>query len=260
MPNPGSSRVNEVASSQQGQAEECPRYEEDLAYIHHVGFSDLARGATPWVLETLCRARIQDGTVVELGCGSGLFLAALSEAGYNAVGVDASAPILDIARTTAPTATLLHASLYEFEVPRCAAVVAMGEGLNYVSDFETPPPTADLFARIASALEPNGLLIFDVMVRGRDTTGPYRTWASGEDWACLVEVFPESDRLRREIITFRQVGGGYRRGAEEHRVHLFSHGELIQQLEEAGFRVRVRRSYGSMALGPGRRLFVCRKP
>lgn len=239
----------------------APRYEEDLAYIHHVGFSGLARGATPWVMETLRKAGIRDGTIVELGCGSGLLLAALTEAGYNAVGVDASAPILDIARSTAPAATLLHASLYEVAIPRCAAVIAMGEGLNYVSDFEAPPPTAGLFARIASALEPDGLLIFDVMVRGRDTAGPYRTWAAGDDWACLVEVFPEpaQHRLRREILTFRLVEGDYRRGEEEHRVHLFSWDRLVQQLADAGFRVRVRRSYGSMALGPGRRLFVCRK-
>lgn len=237
------------------------RYEEDLAYIHHVGFGDLARGATPWVLETLRQAGIQDGTVVELGCGSGLLLAALTAAGYQAVGVDASAPILDIARTTAPAATLLHTSLYEMEFSRCAAVIAVGEGLNYVTNFEAPPPTADLFARVASALEPNGLLIFDVMISGRDTTGPYRTWASGSDWACLVEVLPDPTRhrLRREITTFRRVDGGYRRGEEEHRVYLFPRDELIQQLEDAGFRVRVRRSYGPMALGPGRRLFLCRK-
>lgn len=237
------------------------RYEEDLAYIHHVGFSGLARGATPWVIETLRKTGIQNGTVVELGCGSGLLLAALVDAGYQAVGVDASASILEIARATAPAATLIHASLYELEMPRCSAVVAMGEGLNYVADFDAPPPTADLFTRIASALEPHGLLIFDVMVRGRDTTGPYRTWASGDDWACLVEVLPEPDlhQLRRKITTFRLADGGYRRGEEEHRVHLFSHGELVQQLEEAGFRVRVRRSYGSMVLGPGRRLFLCRK-
>lgn len=237
------------------------RYEEDLTYIHHVGFSGLARGATPWVIETLRKAGLQDGTIVELGCGSGLLLAALVGAGYQAVGVDVSAPILDIARTTAPAAPLLQASLYEVEIPRCDAVIAMGEGLNYVADFEAPPPTADLFARIASALEPNGLLIFDVMVRGQDTTGPYRTWAAGDDWACMVEVLPDPahSRLRRKITTFRLVDGGYRRGEEEHRVHLFSRDELVQQLKEAGFRVRIRRSYGSMALGPGRRLFVCRK-
>lgn len=235
------------------------RYEEDLAYIHHVGFSDLARGATPWVIETLRKAGLQGGTVVELGCGSGLLLAALVDTGYHAVGVDASAPILDIAKSAAPAATLLHASLYDVEIPRSAAVVAMGEGLNYVTDFDAPPPTADLFTRIAAALEPNGLLIFDVMVRGRDTTGPYRTWAAGDDWACLVEVLPEPDRLRRKITSFRLVDGAYRRGAEEHRVHLFSRSDLIQQLEAAGFRVRVRRSYGSMVLGPGRRLFLCRK-
>jgi len=56
-------------------------YQEDLAYIHHVGFSNLARRASPWVLEVLRKADIHEGTVVELGCGSGILLSALSAAG-----------------------------------------------------------------------------------------------------------------------------------------------------------------------------------
>lgn len=236
------------------------RYEEDLAYIHHAGFSDFARRASPWVLATLQKAGIRDGTIVELGCGSGILLAALGEAGYRAVGVDASAAILDIARSTAPAATLIHASLYDVPLPRCAAVIAMGEGLSYVSDFE-PPPAAGLFARIASALDPGGLLLFDVMVRGRETATPYRTWFSGSDWASLVEVvpIPAEHGLSRAITTFRLVHGAYRRGYEEHKVHLFSQSRLVEELEQAGFRVRVSRSYGPVALGPGRRLFLCRK-
>jgi len=237
-------------------------YEEDLAYIHHVGFSALAHEASPWIVSKLRRAGIKKGTIVELGCGGGVLLAALTAAGYETLGIDASAPILDIASKTAPAATLVHASLYEVPLPRCAAVIAMGEGLNYVTETDAPPNTPELFARIAAALDSNGLFLFDVITRGRDANRSYRSWAAGPDWACLVETIPEPDgcHLRRAITTFRSVdGSSYRRGHEEHRVYLFSRVQLQSQLKEAGFRVSTAHAYGPVPLAPGRSLFICRR-
>lgn len=235
------------------------RYDEDLAYIHHVGFGDLARQGTPAVLEAL-RPLGGRGTVLELGCGSGILLSALAAAGYSTIGVDASEAMIEIARRAVPSATLVVGSLYEIEIPRCDAVIAMGEGLNYVSAGVTPP-AAELFGRIAAALPAGGPFLFDVIVRGKLARTPYRTWASGPDWAALVEVqpAPSGTELRRSITTFRLVDGGYRRGYEEHFVHLFSRIELKERLAQAGFRAQARRSYGKAKLGPGRLLFDCRK-
>lgn len=239
--------------------ESSRRYEEDLAYIHHVGFGDLARQATPAVLQAL-RPLGAQGTVLELGCGSGILLSALVAAGYRGIGVDASAAMIDIAREAVPSAKFLVGSLYEIEVPKCDAVIAMGEALNYVSAKATPP-TAQLFDRIVAALPAGGPFLFDAIVRGKQSCSPYRTWASGPDWAALVSVQPDpsGSELRRSITTFRQVDGGYRRGQEEHSVHLFSRSDLLEQLTHAGFRVRTGRSYGTARVGPGRLVFHCRK-
>jgi len=46
-------------------------YDEDLAYVHDVGFGDFARSVAPGVLEILRRSGITGGLVVDLGCGSG---------------------------------------------------------------------------------------------------------------------------------------------------------------------------------------------
>lgn len=235
------------------------RYQEDLAYIHHVGFSELARQAAPPILAALRKAGIHDGTVVELGCGTGIILSALSAAGYRAVGVDASAAMLDLASSTAPGATLLHDSLYDVVLPPCRAILAVGEPLNYVANSETVPPISRLLSQAGTALSPGGLLLFDAMIRCRALLKAYRSWQSGPDWACLVDVLPHSGghALRRAITTFRLADSAYRRGSEEHWVHLFSRSALTRQLVQAGFAVQTASGYGRFRLALGRRLFHC---
>lgn len=234
------------------------QYQEDLAYIHHSGFSGLAEGAAPWIVSTLRRAGFSDGRVVELGCGGGVLLEALAGAGYEPYGVDLSAEMLAIAKTVAPRASLEQASLFDCAIPPCVAVIAMGEGLNYWPEAGAPP-TAEVFRRVADALEPQGLFLFDVLVRDEDTPRPYRSWVAGDDWACLVAVESEGAHLVRGITTFRSVGSMYRRGHEAHRVHLYGQTTLEQELRQAGLEPATRRAYGPTPLAPGRRLFLCRR-
>ena len=47
-------------------------YREDLAYIHDVGHGGLARIAAQRLMEELRSAGFHKGTVVDLGCGSGI--------------------------------------------------------------------------------------------------------------------------------------------------------------------------------------------
>jgi 2-polyprenyl-3-methyl-5-hydroxy-6-metoxy-1,4-benzoquinol methylase len=81
-----------------------PAYNEDLAYIHDVGYGGFAEGAAPGVLRILREAGIGDGLVVDLGCGSGIWARHLTDAGYEVVGVDISPAMIRLARKRAPTA------------------------------------------------------------------------------------------------------------------------------------------------------------
>jgi hypothetical protein len=45
-------------------------YHDDLAYIHDVGFSGLAEGWAPGLLEMLRQAEVHEGTIIDLGCGT----------------------------------------------------------------------------------------------------------------------------------------------------------------------------------------------
>jgi SAM-dependent methyltransferase len=237
-------------------------YGDDLARIQHEGFGDFALRAAPGLLRLLRDAGIRGGVVVDLGCGNGVWLRELGRAGFEAVGVDGSRALVEIARRVAPRAKLRATSLYGFTLPACDAVTAIGEVLGYrPPDGRRGPPLARLFERVAAALRPGGLFVFDLFVAGRGAPMAYRTWRAGDSWAVLVDVHEEPARARlvREITTFRRVGAGYRRSRERHVLDVASRPEVEASLRRAGFSVRTARRYGRCELPPRRLAFLARR-
>jgi SAM-dependent methyltransferase len=235
-------------------------YGDDLAHIQASGYGDFARGAAPGLLSLLRAAGIRDGTVLDLGCGAGVWLKALREAGYDARGLDASPALVRIARRAAPGASVRVGSVYTAALPRCDAITAIGEVLGYCPGAaRRPPALAPFFARAARSLRRGGLLLFDLIVEGRALC--YRTWRQGRGWALLAEIRedPARRRLVREITTFRRTGSGYRRGHERHVVRVVSRQEVESALRTAGFSVRALRRYGDFELAPRRLAFRARR-
>lgn len=235
-------------------------YAQDLAYVHHVGFGGHASKAGPQVLSLLARQGLRKGTLLDLGCGSGILAALALRAGHDVVGVDASVEMLKLARRHAPGARLVHASLMEIEFPPCSAITILGEGLNSAVGGRRPP-WRTLFSRMARALCPGGMLIFDV-VMNHGAAMNYQRFTTGKDWAVLVRVTekPGSNRLTRHITVFRQVGALWRRSVETHHVRLLDRATVVTALREAGFRVRTSTRLGSVELGPRRLAFVATLP
>jgi SAM-dependent methyltransferase len=237
-------------------------YAKDLAYVHHVGFGDFARDSAPGLLRLLRAARVDKGQVVDLGCGSGIWAAALLRAGYDVTGIDPSSAMLALARQVAPGARFVRTSAYDFDFPACDAVTAIGEVLSYLpSGAKTAPSLPRLFRRIVGALRPGGLFIFDLIVTAPGLPMAYRTWRSGGDWGIWADVTeqPARRRLVREITTFRRVGARYRRAHETHVVRIWSRAAIERMLRQTGFSVRVSRRYGAARLAPRRLAFCARK-
>jgi SAM-dependent methyltransferase len=237
-------------------------YGRDLAFIHHAGFGDFARRAAPGLLGLLGRARIHDGLILDLGCGSGIWLAAAARAGYATAGIDASRAMIALARRTAPGARLSVGSVHEATLPRCDAVTAIGEVLSYVPPRRARPPAlAPLFARVARALRPGGLFVFDLLMAGGGKPIAHDTWRSGPDWAVLVSAAEDRDRglLVRDITTFRRNGPVYRRDEERHVLAMAERAPVERALRRAGFTVKTVRRYGTLAMLPRRLAFVAQR-
>lgn len=238
-------------------------YGEDVAYIHDVGHADFALESAPGILEVLDRSGIEDELVVDLGCGTGLLARELIDAGYGVFGVDISGEMVEIARRRTPEADFRVGSLFEVELPRCGAVTAVSEVLNYLFDPENEDVgLGRLFRRVHEALVPGGVFVFDVLGPGQVTQGTTdRGFSVGEDWAVLSEREEDAERgtMERRIVSFRKVGEHYRRDEEVHRVRLYETSDLSAELECAGFQVRTMRSYGALQLLEGHTAFVARK-
>src|SRR5713226_3444490 len=239
-----------------------PMYARDLAYIHHHGFGDFAKLAAPGLLRLLRDAGIHRGLVVDLGCGSGIWARALLDNGHDVLGVDPSASMLELARHQAPAASFLQNSAYRAALPPCVAVTALGEVLSYHRRaVRGPSRLPALFRRVAQALPPGGLFVFDLIMAEGNSPMAYRSWRQAVDWAVLFEAAerPRGRWLARDMTTFRRTGQGFRRAAEHHWLRLHRASEVTKALVGAGFRVRLTRHYGAKPLAHRRLGFLARK-
>jgi SAM-dependent methyltransferase len=188
----------------------------------------------------------------------------LVDAGYEVLGIDISEAMIELSRNRVPEAEFRVGSLFGAEIPRCQAITAISEVLNYLFDAENEElGLGRLFRRVHDALVPGGVFVFDVLAPGQVLLGARtKGFSVGEDWAVLSELEEDAERgtMERRIVGFRKVGEFYRRAEEVHRVRLYAPSELTSELERAGFRVRTMRSYGGHPLSEGHAAFVARKP
>ncbi|MBA0087414.1 MAG: class I SAM-dependent methyltransferase [Acidobacteria bacterium Pan2503] len=165
-----------------------PLYQCDLAYVHAAAFEMLARGAAGEIVRRLRSSRAQLRKVLDVGCGAGPLTRALVDAGFDATGLDTSAELLKLACTRVPQAHFIRGNIYDAQIHDYDAVVAVGEPLTYHAEgTDADGLISGFFQRVAQALPPGGVLIFDLIGLGEPSLAG-RTWSSGDDWAVLVET------------------------------------------------------------------------
>ncbi len=236
-------------------------YGDDLAYIHDIGFSGLSEGWAPGLLKLLREAGIKTGTVVDLGCGGGGWIECLHGAGYKIIGVDISPAMIERARARVPSVQFHVGSIWSVQMPACRAITALGEVVCYRTDACHDPDLRSLFAKVFDVLQPGGVFVLDIAEIGLDRQRD-RTFAEGDDWACLVRYEHEDarNRLHRYITAFRRVDSLFRRTQEHHILQLYDGAVVADLLNSVGFETQSVRSFGAAALLPLRLGLIARKP
>ena len=96
-----------------------------------------------YVMGILKEQGITEGLVCELGCGTGQMTRRLADAGYEMIGIDLSAEMLDIAREAEydrvedleQSILYLQQDMREFELyGTVAAIVSLCDSMNYITD------------------------------------------------------------------------------------------------------------------------------
>jgi SAM-dependent methyltransferase len=237
-------------------------YADDLAYIHDVGFSDFVNNAAPGLLAILRKHGKRGGLVIDLGCGSGIWARRLSDEGYDVLGIDISPAMIRLARKKAPRARFATGSFLSSKLPPCNVITAIGEVLNY--GFDPRNGSRELqrfFNRAHEALQPGGLLIFDMAEPGRGGPDRFRQGGSvGKDWAILFRMEENRGQVVRQIVTFRKSGKDYRRSEETHVLRLYKRSLISNMLESAGFQVKTLAGYGRSKFPAGLTAFLAKKP
>lgn len=103
---------------------------------------------------------IEDGLILDLGCGTGKLTRLMEQKGYDMIGLDNSFEMLDIAREHEDTSILyLMQDMREFELyGTVRAVYSACDSVNYILEEEE---LRQVFSLVNNYLDPGGIFVFD---------------------------------------------------------------------------------------------------
>ena len=116
-----------------------------------------------YLIELLKEYHINDGLVLDLGCGTGNMTELLAEAGYDMIGVDNAEEMLEIAmekrEKSGRDILYLLQDMREFELyGTVKAIVSICDSVNYITEEEE---LLEVFKLANNYLDPKGVFIFD---------------------------------------------------------------------------------------------------
>jgi SAM-dependent methyltransferase len=175
-------------------------------------FEALARGGKDVHGEAaFCAALVPaPARVLDAGCGTGRVMIRLAELGYDCVGVDLDASMLEVARAQAPELPWLRADLAEFDPARFGVaagfdlVVAAGNVLPLLA----PGTETAVVGRLAATLRPGGLLVAGFGLDAAHLPVPPATTLPEYDACCDVAGLALVDRCATWDGA-PYAGGGY---------------------------------------------------
>ena len=235
-------------------------YNKDLSSIHHEHFGSYAANAAIDVLRWIKTENRTIGSLIDLGCGSGILAKSMTQEGIKVLGIDYSEDMLEIARREVPTAQFVQGSFFDVDLPKADIITAIGEPFNYLADGRSSHAALDtLLRRIRESLNPGGLFVFDMLTREMPK-GPILKWFEQATYDMVAEIRVDTTQpiLTRKITSFIREGMIYRKHQEVHQQYLFDRKWVQGKLEAIGFEVAQVQAYNNHPFRQGHIGFWCR--
>lgn len=194
-----------------------------------------------WCGEICAKLRncgIYDGLVLDLGCGTGRMTRLLKEQGYDMIGVDVSAEMLEAAMESDSEGILyLQQDMRELELyGTVAAAVCVCDCLNYLLEREE---LVKVFSLVNNYLDPGGIFLFDMNTpyKYREVIGDAVICENREHESFIWEnYFDEETSVNEYALTLfvEQESGLFARCEEFHYQRAYDTADVIAALGEAG--------------------------
>lgn len=195
-----------------------------------------------YLTELLQEYDIEDGLVLDLGCGTGSLTEILATKGYDMIGADGSAEMLEIAMEK--KAQSGHDILYllqdmrEFELyGTVRAVVSVCDCVNYITDEKE---LEQVFRLVNNYLDPEGIFIFDFNTeyKYKEILGEQTIAEDREDCSFIWDNYYYEDESMNEyeltLFIKEQDSNLYRKYQEMHYQKAYTLDAMRELVEWSG--------------------------
>lgn len=204
---------------------------------------------TDYIISLLKKYGVEDGLVLDMGCGTGNITMPLSVAGYDMIGIDNSEDMLTIAREKAMDSSedilYLLQDMTAFELyGTVKAVVSICDSINYITKKED---LLQVFKLVNNYLDPEGLFIFDLNTVYKYTSllGDNTIAESREDCSFIWDnYYYEQEKINEYQLSIfvkddcdmepGQEGEPFLRFQETHYQRAYTLEEIKELLAQAG--------------------------
>lgn len=184
---------------------------------------------------------VEDGLVLDLGCGTGKLTRLLAGDGYDMIGVDISEDMLEIAMEhqaeEGGEILYLLQDMREFELyGTVRAVVSICDSMNYLMEYED---LVQVFSLVNNYLDPKGIFVFDLNTpyKYQKILGEQTIAENREEGSFIWENYYDEEEAVNEYdltLFIREEDGRFRKYEETHYQRAYSLKTVKMALKEAG--------------------------
>ena len=195
-----------------------------------------------YLVAILQREKIEDGLLLDLGCGTGSMTRLLADAGYDMIGVDNAEDMLMIAREDSQDyqgILYLLQDMRDFELyGTIRAVISVCDSMNYITEEQE---LLQVFKHVNNYLDPNGIFIFDLNTRYKyeELLAENNFCENREEGSFIWENYydPDTGMNEYDLTLFIEEGEDlYRKYEETHYQRAYDVATIRELIEAAGMR------------------------